>query len=104
MSKFENELMGRLSKEKDPKKIAERAFGKATNKVGAQIASLKYKRAELEDKLDDATEELHSATYCESFDIGAYDRAKATVDAVEDQIADVDETIAAREKLLEGWK
>lgn len=104
MSKFEEKLIARLSKEKDTKKIAERAFGKATNKVGAQIASLKYKRVDMEDKLDDANEVLENATYCENFDIIAFDKAKEKVDNIQEEIADIDKTIEAREKLIKGWE
>ena len=104
MSKFVTQLMNRLSEEKDNQKIAERAFSKATNKVAAQVASLKYKRVDLEDKLDDATDKLAAATYNSNFDLNVYDRTKSNVVAIEEEIADIDRTIEERNALLEGWK
>ena len=35
--------------------------------------------------------------------LDAYDKAKALVDSIQEKIEQYDETIAAREKLVEGW-
>lgn len=104
MSKFEKNVIERLSQKKDTQKIAERAYKKAINKVSGQISSLKYTRVELEDKLDDAVEALEGVTYCEKFDINEYDAAKNVVDSIDEQLADIDRTIEARMALLELWK
>ena len=102
MSKFEKELLERLS-EKNKEKIAEKAFNKATARVNAQIAALKYKRTELQDMLDEAIEALDNTTFCENFDLAKYDAAKEKVDGLENDISDIDNTIEARTKLLNGW-
>ena len=58
---------------------------------------------ELEDKLDDANDALETVTFCEHFDLVKYDSAKAKVDNIQEQIETYDDTISAREKLIEGW-
>lgn len=103
MSKFEKEVLKRLSEEGD-KSLAKRSYEKAKGKIELQIASLKYELTEKNYMLSVENEKLNSAKFNINFDIEAYDSVYEKVSELEEKIADIEHTIEVRKKLLEDWE
>lgn len=104
MSKFENELLKVLDEKVTNKDVAKRAYSKAVGKVNVQLANLKAELAEKNFTLGDAVEDMNIKKFALNFNLTSFDAAKEKVDILEEEIADIEATVSAREKLLEDWK
>lgn len=104
VSTYEKEALELLEDDENINKQVERGYRKAKNKVKTQISSLKYKKLDLQDQIDDAKADAHVAKVSIDFNLATYDNAVSNVESLEDQLIAIEATIENRKDLLKSWK
>lgn len=104
LSKFEQEATALLEGNEDVAKQVASAYRKAKSKINSQIAQLQGKEVELEEKVEQAKEDVKIAQYSIDFDLQAYDNAQKRLEDYEDDLKAVRDTLENRKELLTSWE